>query len=77
MSPFTGQGANLAMFDAAELAKNVIAGPAHIERAVNGYESALFPRSERAAMQSAANLLRFFGEDAPHSVVELFRHRQR
>ncbi|MCV7228162.1 FAD-dependent oxidoreductase [Mycolicibacterium komossense] len=76
MSPFTGQGANLAMFDAAELAKQIVAEPNYIEHSVNLYESALFPRSAEVAGQSAANLLRFFGEDAPRSVVELFRHRQ-
>lgn len=76
MSPFNGQGANLAMFDAAELAEHVVAEPAHVERAVKAYESALFPRSAEVAAQSAANLLRFFGEDAPYSVVELFRGRQ-
>jgi 2-polyprenyl-6-methoxyphenol hydroxylase-like FAD-dependent oxidoreductase len=76
MSPFTGQGANLAMFDAAELAKFVVAEPAHVDRAVTAYESALFPRSAEVAAQSAANLLRFFGQDAPQSVVELFRGRQ-
>ena len=31
MSPFTGQGANLAMFDAAELAKHVVAEPTHLD----------------------------------------------
>jgi len=76
MSPFTGQGANLAMFDAAELAKYVVTEPAHVDRAVTAYESALFPRSAQVAAQSAANLLRFFGQDAPYSVVELFRQRQ-
>jgi 2-polyprenyl-6-methoxyphenol hydroxylase-like FAD-dependent oxidoreductase len=77
MSPFAGQGANLAMFDAAELAKRVVAEPAHLERAVNGYESALFPRSAVVASQSAHNLLRFFGDDAPRSVVDMFRDRPR
>jgi 2-polyprenyl-6-methoxyphenol hydroxylase-like FAD-dependent oxidoreductase len=77
MSPFTGQGANLAMFDAAELAKHVVAEPTHSERAIEAYESAMFPRSAETAVQSADNLLRFFGDDAPHSVVDLFRHRVR
>lgn len=76
MSPFAGQGANLAMFDAAELAKHIAAEPFHLERAVDRYESSLFPRSAEVAAQSADNLLRFFGDDAPHSVVDLFRHRR-
>ncbi|MHA3021586.1 FAD-dependent oxidoreductase [Mycobacterium sp. BMJ-28] len=75
MSPFTGQGANLAMFDAAELAKHLVAELNDIERAINLYEGALFPRSAETAVQSAHNLLRFFGDDAPNGVVDLFRHR--
>ncbi len=75
MSPFTGQGANLAMLDAAELARHVVAEPTDIEGAVNAYECELFPRSAQTAAQSAHNLQRFFGDDAPHSVVELFRER--
>ena len=44
-------------------------------RAVRGYESELFPRSAAFAAQSAHNLLRFFGDGAPYSIVELFRDR--
>ncbi|MET0475811.1 MAG: NAD(P)/FAD-dependent oxidoreductase [Mycobacterium sp.] len=77
MSPFAGQGANLAMFDAAELAKHVAAEPTHIDHAFEVYERELFPRSAEVAAQSASNLLRFFGDHAPQSVVDMFRHRQR
>ena len=77
MSPFTGQGANLAMFDASELAGHLVAGPAHVDDAVKAYEAELFPRSAEIAAQSAHNLLRFFGDDAPRSVVDLFGHRLR
>lgn len=73
VSPFTGQGANLAMFDAAELAKHAVAESHRVDHAVRGYESALFTRSMEAAARSAENLPRFVGEDAPHSDVELFR----
>ena len=40
-------------------------------------ENELFPRSAEIAAQSADNRLRFFGDDAPHSAVDLFRHRLR
>ncbi|QRY44224.1 FAD-dependent monooxygenase [Mycolicibacterium boenickei] len=75
MSPFTGQGANLAMFDAAELAKKVLSEPVHIDRALQAYESELFPRSAEIAAQSARNQGRFFGDNAPRSVVDMFRDR--
>jgi 2-polyprenyl-6-methoxyphenol hydroxylase-like FAD-dependent oxidoreductase len=71
MSPFAGEGANLAMFDGAALAAEIAAHP-RIEDALSAYEEALFPRSAEVARRSASNLHRFFGPDAPRSAVELF-----
>ncbi|MFJ3492183.1 FAD-dependent oxidoreductase [Streptomyces sp. NPDC086091] len=72
MSPFAGEGANLAMLDGAELARALAAHPGDPEAALGAYEERLFPRSERAAADSAANLVDLFRADAPQAVLDLF-----
>lgn len=63
MSPFAGEGANLAMFDGAELARAVAAHPGDTEAALTAYEQALFLRGAASATESAASLDTMFGED--------------
>lgn len=73
MSPFAGEGANLAMYDGADLASELVEQP-DIEAAFTAYEERLFLRSSGAAGRSAQNLEVFFGREAPQSVVTLFDH---
>ncbi|HEY3607200.1 MAG TPA: FAD-dependent monooxygenase, partial [Pseudonocardiaceae bacterium] len=70
MSPFAGEGANLAMLDAAELAV-AIAEHDDADGALSAYETALFPRSEEAARESADNLVQCFEPGAPQGMLDL------
>jgi 2-polyprenyl-6-methoxyphenol hydroxylase-like FAD-dependent oxidoreductase len=68
----SGEGANLAMYDGAELGKAIAANPRDVEAALAAYEEALFPRSAVAAGEAGelSNLL--FGEKSPGSLVDMF-----
>lgn len=72
MSPFAGEGANLAMLDGAELAAAILAHPGETEKALTVYEEALFPRGEHAAAGSADNLDVIFHPDAPQGLLDMF-----
>ncbi|MFG2802245.1 FAD-dependent oxidoreductase [Streptomyces pseudovenezuelae] len=76
MSPFAGEGANLAMYDGADLASKLVEH-LDVEVALSAYEERLFPRSSDAACRSAHNLETFFGREAPQSVVTLFASARR
>lgn len=75
MSPFAGEGANLAMGDAADLAaallKHGVTTPADREAALTDYERVLFPRAAVAAEESAANLKISFRADSPAGLMDV------
>ena len=69
MSPFAGEGANLAMFDGAELGRFII--EAH---SLEKYEAEMCMRAKPFAVESDRNMKLFFNERSPQSVVELFEN---
>jgi 2-polyprenyl-6-methoxyphenol hydroxylase-like FAD-dependent oxidoreductase len=73
LMPPSGEGANLAMFDGAELGKALASHPGDTEAALASYESALFPRSATHAAEAAALLPLMLDADAPHSLADMFR----
>jgi 2-polyprenyl-6-methoxyphenol hydroxylase-like FAD-dependent oxidoreductase len=68
MAP-NGDGANLAMYDGAELGKVLAAHPEDVEAALAAYELALFPRAAEAAADDILGLC--LGDDAPHGLIAL------
>jgi 2-polyprenyl-6-methoxyphenol hydroxylase-like FAD-dependent oxidoreductase len=71
----SGEGANLAMFDGAELAHAIAAHPGDSNAALLAYEGALFPRSASAAAEAAGVFDVCYGPNAPMSLVEMFTGR--
>lgn len=72
MAP-SGEGANLAMYDGAELAKAIASHRHNLEAALTSYETALFPRSAQAATEAAELHHILYGPNAPHSLVAMFQ----
>ena len=77
MSPFAGAGANLALYDGAELARRLLVHSSKVAAALAAYEMELFQRSSTVAKASAENLTLFFGNAAPGSVVDLLKEIRR
>ncbi|MEU6765124.1 NAD(P)/FAD-dependent oxidoreductase [Streptomyces sp. NPDC046853] len=67
-----GEGANLAMYDGAELGKAIAARPDDIEAALTAYEQAMFPRSAAAATDGDQLLELLYGDEAPHGLLRMF-----
>ncbi|MFF9315023.1 FAD-dependent oxidoreductase [Streptomyces sp. NPDC014748] len=73
LMPPSGDGANLAMFDGAELAKAIAAHPGDTEAALAAYEEALFPRTEGFYADAREILDLCLGDSAPHGFIDFFR----
>ncbi|WP_405969545.1 FAD-dependent monooxygenase [Streptomyces sp. NBC_00988] len=72
LSAPNGEGANLAMYDGAELGKALAAHPDDPEAALTAYEQSLFPRSAAAAADGADLNEVLFGDNAPQSLLDMF-----
>ena len=70
LMPPSGDGANLAMLDGAELGQAIAAHPDEIEAALAAYEGAMFPRSESFAADAREILELCLGNRAPFGLIE-------
>jgi 2-polyprenyl-6-methoxyphenol hydroxylase-like FAD-dependent oxidoreductase len=70
LMPPAGEGANLAMFDGAELGLAIVAHPGDIEAALTAYEAALFPRSESEYADAYEILDLCLGDRAPFGLID-------
>ena len=75
MAP-SGEGANLAMYDGAELGKAITTNPGDVEAALAAYERELFPRSASEAPEANGVIKLCFGDNAPQSLVDFFTNHQ-
>ncbi|WP_260738296.1 FAD-dependent oxidoreductase [Tunturiibacter lichenicola] len=75
MAP-SGEGANLAMYDGAELAKAIAANAEDVEAALLAYETDLFPRSAFEAAEANRMQEVLFGDNSPQSLLDFFSESQ-
>ncbi|OPC77594.1 FAD-dependent oxidoreductase [Embleya scabrispora] len=66
-----GEGANLALYDGAELGKAIAAHSHDTESALAAYEQAMFVRTE-AANAEAPELRDLLGDSTPHNLINAF-----
>ncbi|MFG2534259.1 FAD-dependent oxidoreductase [Streptomyces sp. NPDC048511] len=72
LMPPSGDGANLAMYDGAELGKAIAAHPGDTEAALAAYEQAMFPRSARFYEDASEIIDICLGDNAPTSFIDFF-----
>src|ERR1700757_388847 len=74
--PFAGKGADLVMYDGAELSKGIAASLGDTEAAVPACKRNLFPPSASAALAANRDLKLCLDNNAPQSQLELFTNNQ-
>jgi 2-polyprenyl-6-methoxyphenol hydroxylase-like FAD-dependent oxidoreductase len=72
MSPFAGEGANIALIDGADLAREILAG-SDLETALDRYEKTMFPRGAKSAAESQNGLDMMFADGLPKKMIMFFK----
>jgi 2-polyprenyl-6-methoxyphenol hydroxylase-like FAD-dependent oxidoreductase len=72
LMPPSGDGANLAMFDGAELAQAIVEHPGDTEAALAAYEEAMFPRNASFSVDAREVQDLCVGESAPYGLIKFF-----
>jgi 2-polyprenyl-6-methoxyphenol hydroxylase-like FAD-dependent oxidoreductase len=73
LMPPSGEGANLAMLDGAELGQAIAGHPGDIEAALAAYEAVMFPRSDAEAADAHEIVDLCLGDRAPYGLIEFFK----
>jgi 2-polyprenyl-6-methoxyphenol hydroxylase-like FAD-dependent oxidoreductase len=71
LMPPSGEGANLALFDGAELGKAIAAHPEDIEAALTEYEQAMVARSAPEAVEAQRLQGLCYGDRAPFGLIDM------
>ncbi|WP_285484074.1 NAD(P)/FAD-dependent oxidoreductase [Amycolatopsis sp. NBRC 101858] len=72
MSPFAGEGANLALIDGADLARAILEHD-DLDTALAVYEKKMFPRAAKSAAASQKGLDLMFADGPPRKIIWFFR----
>lgn len=73
LMPPSGEGANLAMLDGAELADALVRHPGDVEAALAAYEEPMFARAALEAVDAHRMLELCLGDDAPSGFIAMMR----
>lgn len=71
LMPPSGDGANLAMFDGAELGRAIAAHRNNFDAALPDFEEAMFTRSAAVAIEAHETLDLCLGEQSPYGLIDL------
>ncbi|RFC74566.1 hypothetical protein DXZ75_26985 [Streptomyces sp. AcE210] len=72
MSPFAGEGADLALIDGADLAREIASGP-DAEASLSRYEKTMFARGAKSAAASQRGLDMMFVKGPPRKLILFFK----